>query len=197
LRAFQRYVTRHLHARKLNDSQLLVVGGQIANLTPNLSFCYNLCVKCPNGSGKPILDIYVPRVFQWYKKLCNPMGFDPFNCFMKIWESIRTPILKVGVHLGVWGFIPSHSLTLLGPWDVILGIPSWPAPLQALCLSCEPKVRVATPCHFQKNYQNGLGLKILTWVSTWCTKSLKFFINFVNAMDFWTKNSWTMLWSID
>ncbi len=37
------------------DSQLLVVGSQIANLTPSLSFCHNLCYKCPNGSCKPIL----------------------------------------------------------------------------------------------------------------------------------------------
>jgi hypothetical protein len=31
------------------DSQLLVVEGQIANLTPNPFFGHNLCFKCPNG----------------------------------------------------------------------------------------------------------------------------------------------------
>ncbi len=38
-------------------SRLLVVGSQIANLTPDLSFGHNLCFKCPNGSCKPISDI--------------------------------------------------------------------------------------------------------------------------------------------
>ncbi len=39
------------------DSRLLVVGSQIGNLTPNLSFGHNLCFKCPNASCEPILDI--------------------------------------------------------------------------------------------------------------------------------------------
>jgi hypothetical protein len=39
------------------------------------------------------------------------MGFDPYNCSLKMWEFIGTPIPKVGAHLGVWGFIPSHSPT--------------------------------------------------------------------------------------
>ncbi len=29
------------------------------------------------------------------------MGSDPCNCPMKTWESIGTPIPKMGVHLGV------------------------------------------------------------------------------------------------
>jgi hypothetical protein len=39
------------------NSWLLVVGSQIINLTPSLSFGHNLCFKCPNGSCEPILDI--------------------------------------------------------------------------------------------------------------------------------------------
>jgi len=39
------------------DSWLLVVGSQIANLTPDPSFDHNLCYICPNGSCKAILDI--------------------------------------------------------------------------------------------------------------------------------------------
>jgi len=56
--------------------------------------------------------MYVPRAFQGYKKLFNPMGFDSCNYFLKNWESIKTPTPKVGTHLGLWKFIPSHSLTL-------------------------------------------------------------------------------------
>jgi hypothetical protein len=62
------------------------------------------------------------------------MGFDPCNRPLKIQESIGTPILKMGVHLGVWGFIPSHSLTLPGAWGVTPRSPSWLATLQAFAL---------------------------------------------------------------
>jgi hypothetical protein len=94
-------------------SQLLVVRSQTANLTPNPSFGHNLCFRCPNGWCKPISDIYVPKDFQWYKERFNPMSFDPCN-----------HLLKIEVHLGVWGFIPSHSFALPGAWDVTLGLPS-------------------------------------------------------------------------
>jgi len=96
------------------DSWLLVVGIQIANLTLNLSVGHNFCFKCPNGSHEPILDIYISITFQWYKKLSNPMDFDPCNCYLKIRESIGTSSCKVKAHLGVWKFILSHSPTLLG-----------------------------------------------------------------------------------
>ncbi len=46
------------------DSRLLVVGSQIANLTPDLSFAHNLCFKCPNEPCEPILDIYTSIAFQ-------------------------------------------------------------------------------------------------------------------------------------
>jgi hypothetical protein len=45
------------------DSRILVVGSQIGNLTPDLSFGHNLCFRYPTRSCEPILDIYVPRAF--------------------------------------------------------------------------------------------------------------------------------------
>jgi len=116
------------------DSWLLVVGSQIASLTPDPFFGYNLCVKCPNGSCTTILDIYVPRASNWYKELFNLMGFDPCNRSLKIQKSTETPIPKVRAHLGVWGFIPSHSLKLSGAWNVTPRLHTWPALLQALTL---------------------------------------------------------------
>jgi hypothetical protein len=116
------------------DFWLLVVGSQIVNLTPDPSFGHNLCLKCSNESCELILDIYVPRAFQWYKDYFNPMNFDLCNHFLKIQKSIRTPTLKMGAHLGVWVFIPSHSLTLPWAWGVTPRLSSWPAPLQALAL---------------------------------------------------------------
>jgi hypothetical protein len=103
------------------DSWLLMVGSQIDNLTTNPFFGHNLCFKCPNGSCKTILDIYVSKYFQWYKERFNSMNFDPYDCPLKIQESIGTSTPKMGVHLGVWGFIPSHSFALSGAWNATLG----------------------------------------------------------------------------
>ncbi len=64
LRAFQRYVARHLHTRKSRRFQLLMVESQIGNLTFSPSFGHNLCFKYSNGSCNPILDTYVLRNFQ-------------------------------------------------------------------------------------------------------------------------------------
>jgi hypothetical protein len=105
------------------DYRLLVVGSQIGNLTPCPSFDHNLCFKCSNGSCEPILDIYVPRDFQWYKERLNQMSFDPYNWSLNIQESIVTRTPNMGVHLGVWGFIPSHPFTFLGAWNVTPGLP--------------------------------------------------------------------------
>ncbi len=73
------------------------------------------------------------------------MRFDPYNRFLKIWKSIKTLTPKVRTHLGVWGFIPSHSPTLLGGWNVILKLPSWPTPLQALALVASLRLRLQHP----------------------------------------------------
>jgi hypothetical protein len=119
--------------RNQGDSPFLVVGP---------SFGHNLCFRYPKRSCELILDIYVLRAFQWYKENFNAMSFDPCNHPLKIWESIRTSTPKVGAHLGVWGFIPSHSPTLLGAWNVTLGLHSWPAPSQAFALVISPRLRL-------------------------------------------------------
>jgi hypothetical protein len=49
------------------------------------------------------------------------MSFGPCNQPLKIRKSIGIPIPKVGVHLGVQGFIPSHTLALSGAWMWLLG----------------------------------------------------------------------------
>ncbi len=123
-----------------DDSRFLMIGSQIVKLTFGPSFGHNLWFKYPNGSCEPILDIYVLRVFQWYKGLSNSMNFDPCNHPLKIWKSIGTPTPKVKVHLGVWGFIPSHSPTLPGAWNGTLGLHSWPTPSQALALVVSPEL---------------------------------------------------------
>jgi len=61
------------------DSRLLVVGSQIASLTPGPSFTHNLGCRCPNGSCEAILDIYTWRPFHWYKEHSSARCFDPCN----------------------------------------------------------------------------------------------------------------------
>jgi hypothetical protein len=128
------------------DSRLLLVESQIGNLISDPSFGHNLCFRYLNGSCKHILDIHVPRAFQWYKELFNPMSFDPSNHSMKIQESIGTSTPKMGAHLGVWGFIPSHSLTLPRAWNVTPELILGPHICKPL-LSHQPKVRIATKWH--------------------------------------------------
>ncbi len=68
------------------------------------------------------------------------MGFDPYSCSVNIREFIGTPTPKVGVPLGVGGFVPSHSLALPGACGMIPRLPSWPTTLQALALVVSPKL---------------------------------------------------------
>ncbi len=125
--------------RNRGDSWFLMVRTQVDNLTLDPSFGHNLCFRCSNGSCKPILDIYLPRTFQWYKERLNALSFG-WNCSLKFRSPFWTLFLKMIVHLGVWGFIPSHSFALLGAWDVTIGLPSWIEPLQALALAMSPRL---------------------------------------------------------
>ncbi len=126
------------------DSWLLLVGSQIANLTPSLSFGHNLCCRCSNRQGEPILDMYSSIAFQWYKELLKAMGFDPCNHALKVRESIWDSNSQHGSSLGS---VRVHSLTLFalpGACEMTPRCPSWPATFQPPCLGCEPKARVAT-----------------------------------------------------
>jgi hypothetical protein len=94
--------------------------------------------KYSNETCEPILNIYILRVFQWYKLILNSMSFNPCNHYLKIWESIKTSIPKVRVHLGMWGV---HSFTLFyTPENTgsFLGFTLGPH----LYFGHEPKVRV-------------------------------------------------------
>jgi hypothetical protein len=72
---------------------------------------HNLCFRCPNGQCEPILDIYVLIAFQCCKELFKPMGFDPYNCVLKIRESNWDSNPQHGSSIGGVGV---HSFTLFG-----------------------------------------------------------------------------------
>jgi len=126
------------------DSRLFLVGSQIGNLTLDPFFGHNLCFRCPNEQCEPILDIYVPRAFQWYKERHKPLSFDPSKLVSEVLGVPRDSISQSGSCLGS---VRVHSLTLsytpASMWcDARASF--WPEPLQPLCLGREPKARVAT-----------------------------------------------------
>jgi len=146
LRAFQGML--HVACTKGNrvDSRLLMVKSQIVNLILDLSFGHNLCFKCPNGSCEPILDIYVSIAFQLYKELLEPLGFDPYNHFLNIRESTRTPTPNMGVHLGVWRFFPSHSFALIEHENVTPRLSLGPHPCKPFALVVSPRLGLRQAC---------------------------------------------------
>jgi hypothetical protein len=73
------------------------------------------------------------------------MGFDPYNCGLKIQESIWDSNSHNGSSLGR---VRVHSLTLfalLGACDVIHRSPSWLATLQPLALVASPRLGLRHP----------------------------------------------------
>jgi len=157
------------------DSWLFLVGNQTGSLTPDPSFGHNLCFKCSNEQCEPILGIYVPRAFQWYKELHKPLSFDPSNWSLKFRESTGTPSPKVGVALGVWRLIPSHSPTLPGVSNMTPGLPLGPHPCNLFALVASPKLGLR-----HMNFLKKLAL---------CVSKLKIFIT-NNGFEFF-KNQTT------
>jgi hypothetical protein len=109
-----------------------------------------LGLQCPNEQCEPILDSYIPRSFQWYKKRHKTLNFDPWNCSLKFRDSIRTPS---GLHFPKWELLwecegslphtPSPFFTLPGVCDMTPGLLLGPQPCTPLPWSV-PKARVAT-----------------------------------------------------
>jgi hypothetical protein len=115
------------------------------------------------------------------------MSFDPYNHLLKIRESIETPTPKMGAYLRVHEFIPSHSPTFLGAWNVILKLHFWPALLQTFALVTNPKLRLR---HILRNFWT----IILTlretdglyndYVIQWFASSSKILVNFIYIFQF-------------
>jgi len=115
---------------------------------------------------QPILVIYVLRVFQWYKERHKPLSFDPSICSLKFWKSTGTPSPKVGVALGVRGFIPSHFLTLPGVCDVTPGLPLGPHFYNPFALVTSPKLGLQhsmTTVTMDSVATQGLKCEICAW----------------------------------
>ncbi len=107
------------------DSRLLVVGSQTASLTPSLSFCHNLCCRCPNGSCEAIFDIYTSIAFQWHKERFKARCFNPCNRTLKFQESRRTPkspFRECECHLHILPKVGLRQPTSMRSWGGTLTI---------------------------------------------------------------------------
>jgi len=114
----------------------------MGNLTPGPSFGHNLYFKYPNGSWEPIFNIYVSRAFLCHKELFNPMNFNPYNCLLKIWESIGNsqsgnPLKSVWVH----SFTLSYTLQSM-KCDTRASFLA--CTFASSCFDRKPKVKVVT-----------------------------------------------------
>ncbi len=78
------------------------------------------------------------------------MNFDPCNRPPKIREPIGTLTHKVGAHLGVWRFIPSHSLAL----QRVIMVTSFAT--KHLCIKCFLIAFVDCNLFLIINYNNNL-----------------------------------------
>jgi hypothetical protein len=89
------------------------------------------------------LNIYVSKKSQWYNENFNLMSFEPWKHSLKILDSIVTPTPKVGVLLGVCGFIPSHSLILQEcKYDFMVAFMTYTFPCP--CFGHKLKARIVT-----------------------------------------------------
>jgi hypothetical protein len=92
------------------DSWLLVVGSQIAILTPGPSFAHNLGCRCPNDQCEAILDIYASRPLQCHKEHFNARCFEPCCRTLKIQESRRTSFPTFGSVTCIFTLSPKMGL---------------------------------------------------------------------------------------
>jgi hypothetical protein len=126
------------------DSRLLVVGSQIASLTPGPSFAHNLGDRCPNGQCEVIFDMYASRPFQWHQEHPNARCFGSFYRALNIRESWRTPNLHF---FQVLGFTPtlgqSRVATISPPLIVSFSHEHFQTKLRAIGLSIQLQKFVA------------------------------------------------------
>ncbi len=111
-----------------------MVGSQIGDLT----LAFLLAITCVSdvriGHVSPFQTFTFQEISNNIRNASIQWILTHAIIFWRFGSPFGTPIPKMGVHLGMWGFTPSHSFALLGAWIVTPGLPSWPAPLQALAL---------------------------------------------------------------
>jgi hypothetical protein len=109
------------------------------------------------------------------------MSFDPWNIVLKIRDSTWNPIPKVGVHLGVCGFIPSHSWECKCDSQVALSVHTFPC----FFLGHELKVRVVTNELFTLPCLHPLSIWTIPLFTS--TSKIKWLLSWKVGVDGWKK----------
>jgi hypothetical protein len=120
-----------------------MVGSQIGNSTLGHFFGHNLCFKSPNGSCKPISNIYVPKAFQWHKESLNLMSLTRAIALWKFGSPLGLQLPKWEL---TWECGGSFPHIFLHSWEHEMWLPSslLARTFANLYLGRKPKARVAT-----------------------------------------------------
>jgi hypothetical protein len=144
-----------------SNSQLSMAKSQIGNLTPDLSFGHNLCLKCLDGSREPILDIYIPRAFQWYKNSSIQwvMTLEIFLWRFKSPSRLQLPKWEL-----IWECEGSFPHTLLHSWEHEMWLLGFllACTLTNPCLCHKPKARVTTSNMYSNLVKSSYGWSLIT-----------------------------------
>jgi hypothetical protein len=129
-----------------------VVGNQIHNLIPIPSFDHNSCISYLNEQWEGTWGIHTSRTFQWYPKVPIWCLFTFLTKAMNIHDSRTSATPKVGVHLGVIGFI---LCTLPHLWKCVShpNTISWPCGPSHSTFNRKPNVKVVTLSLIKKRGQ--------------------------------------------
>ncbi len=96
------------------------------------------------GMQPPHFGFSFSRPFQRSKKFSILIRFNPPNLVPNCWDNSKFLTFKVGINLGLLGFIFLHSPTLVKVWWSSMMF-FWFVSLFKLQIGCKPKVRVTIP----------------------------------------------------
>jgi hypothetical protein len=120
-----------------------MVGSQIANLTPTLLLAITCVSSVQMGHASPFQISTFQELSNDIKNPSIQWVLVPAIALWKFKSPFGTPTPKMGVHLGVWGFILSFFCTprsiRCDSWDSLLV-----RILASPCLGRKSKVRVVT-----------------------------------------------------
>jgi len=162
------------------DSWLLVVGSYIDNLTPDLSFGYNLCVKCPNGSYEPIFDIYVPRAFS--NDIMNSLIWWVLTPAIVFWKFKSPSELQLPKWELTWECEGSFPHILLHSWEHERWLPNF---IFGLHLR-KPLALVVNPRLGLRHFRSYAGLGVGAWMFACFIIPCFHLLSYVFSFTLWT-----------
>jgi hypothetical protein len=107
---------------------------------PTLLLAITYVLDVQMGHASPFQTCTFQDLFNVIRSASIQWVLTPTIALWIFGNPFRTWTPKMGVHLGVWGFTPSHSFALMGAWDVTLRLLSWLTTLQVFALVMNPRL---------------------------------------------------------